>query len=277
MITKIVSGGQTGADRAALDVALEEGIRHGGWVPKGRKTEDGPLPERYQLTEMPTESYPARTEQNVIDSDGTVVFSHGELTGGSAVTKELAMKHGRPVLHIELNKVNAFKAAETIATWVAENGIRVLNVVGPKASKDPQIYGAVYKVLTVTLYLDQIRTYMPPLERPHPHLPANVDEALKVLMSKLPLGDKTMIARMTEEELRHLHSTLGQYIRNRFGLWDQNLSLMQSCRLRSNQNLSEDECSSFIVKELWKKLQGSHRLSTLVHKYANVFLCCKRV
>ena len=74
MITKIVSGGQTGADRAALDVAIEEGILHGGWIPKGRKTETGPLPEKYQLKEMPTEEYPKRTEQNVIDSDGTLII-----------------------------------------------------------------------------------------------------------------------------------------------------------------------------------------------------------
>ena len=82
MITKIITGGQTSADRAALDVAMEEGIHHGGWIPKGRNTEPGPLPERYQLTEMATDEYPKRTEQNVIDSDGTLIISHGELTGG---------------------------------------------------------------------------------------------------------------------------------------------------------------------------------------------------
>ena len=77
MIEKIMSGGQTGADRAALDFALKFFKPHGGWVPKGRLTEDGPLPEKYQLREMPTTSYPARTEQNVIDSDGTLIFFHG--------------------------------------------------------------------------------------------------------------------------------------------------------------------------------------------------------
>ena len=81
MIDKIISGGQTGADRAALDVAIELGIPHGGWVPKGRKTEAGRLPAKYQLKEMPTDSYPERTEQNVLDSDGTLIISHGSLTG----------------------------------------------------------------------------------------------------------------------------------------------------------------------------------------------------
>ena len=77
MIKMIISGGQTGADRAALDVAIEHNFPHGGWIPKGRLTEDGPLPEKYLLKEMPTDSYPRRTEQNVIDSDGTLIISRG--------------------------------------------------------------------------------------------------------------------------------------------------------------------------------------------------------
>jgi hypothetical protein len=87
-----------------------------------------------------------------------------------------------------------------------------------------------------------------------------VDEAVEYLMAELHLKDKAGIAKMTEEELTYLHPTLGQYVRNRFGLWAENRSLMQSCRLRSGRNLDEDECSAFIVKELWKKLQASHRL-----------------
>ena len=79
-------------------------------------------------------------------------------------------------------------------------------------------------------------------------------------MGKLSSKDKTMFARMMENELTYLHTTLGQYVRNRFGLWQENRSLMQSCRLRSRRNLSEDECSAFFVKELWMKLQASHRL-----------------
>ena len=81
MLKKIISGGQTGADQAALDVAIKLNIPHGGWIPKGRKTEEGPLSDQYQLQEMPTASYPKRTEQNIIDSDATLIFSHGKLTG----------------------------------------------------------------------------------------------------------------------------------------------------------------------------------------------------
>ena len=95
MIKKIISGGQTGADKAALDAAIKWDIPHGGWVPKGRRTESGPLSDYYQLKEMHTGDYPSRTEQNVIDSDGTLIISHGELNDGSEYTWQTTKKHGR--------------------------------------------------------------------------------------------------------------------------------------------------------------------------------------
>ena len=90
MILKIISGGQTGVDRAALDVAIELSIPHGGWIPKDRKTEDGKLPDKYRLKEMPTSSYAERTVQNVIDSEGTLLLSRGTLAGGSELTHKTA-------------------------------------------------------------------------------------------------------------------------------------------------------------------------------------------
>jgi hypothetical protein len=258
MITKIISGGQSGADQAALDVAIEEGIPYGGWIPKGRKTEAGRLPDKYLLKEMPTEDYPERTEQNAIESDGTMIISHGELTGGSQYTRKMAKKHSRPSIHIDLEVINGFRAAQTITTWIAHHRIKVLNVAGPRASKDPKIYEAVKKVLKAVLHLDQVQTYMPDPERLHP--PRTVEEAVEYLISNLPLKDKTMIAKMPEDELHYLHNTLGQYIRNNFGLWAENRSLMQSCCLRSSESLSKDECSAFIIKELWKRLQSSHKM-----------------
>ena len=90
MIERIVSGGQTGADRAALDAAINVGLPHCGWIPKGRLTENGPLPEKYHLKEMPSSSYIKRTKQKVIDSDGTLILSHGKLRGVSLLTQEFA-------------------------------------------------------------------------------------------------------------------------------------------------------------------------------------------
>ena len=102
LVTKIISGGQTGADRAALDFAMQQNIPYGGWVPKGRKTEDGHLPDQYHLQEMPTAEYSKRTERNVLVADRTVIVSHGFLTGGSALTREFAKQHDKPWIHLEV-------------------------------------------------------------------------------------------------------------------------------------------------------------------------------
>ncbi|WP_020585461.1 putative molybdenum carrier protein [Desulfobacter curvatus] len=139
MIQKIISGAQTGADRAGIDAAIESGVEYGGWIPKGRKAEDGTVPEKYtELTEVPRGGYPKRTEQNVIDFDGTIIFTYGKLTTGSALTKKFAVQHKKPFLHIDLD--TALKPSSTIKAWIQENNIQVLNVAGRSASKSPGIY-----------------------------------------------------------------------------------------------------------------------------------------
>ncbi|WP_136795660.1 putative molybdenum carrier protein [Desulfosediminicola ganghwensis] len=148
ILKKIVSGGQTGADRAALDAAIEHGFAHGGWLPKGRKTEDGPLPEKYALQEMTSSDYRKRTRQNVIDSDGTLIVSHGGLTGGSLLTLVEAKKMGSPCLHLDLEQVNGSEALLLLVAWLIENSIKTLNVAGPRASSDPVIYQQVYLLVS---------------------------------------------------------------------------------------------------------------------------------
>jgi hypothetical protein len=146
-VEKIISGGQTGADRAALDFAIQHSIAHGGWCPRGRKAEDGTIDPRYNLQETPSSGYVQRTEWNARDSDGTVVFSITPvLTGGSKKTVELARKHGRPVLH--LPKLSGASAAEAVLRrFIGEHGIRVLNVAGPRTSKEPEVAAFVREVL----------------------------------------------------------------------------------------------------------------------------------
>ena len=151
MVKKVISGGQTGADQAALDVAIKLGISHGGWIPIGRLTENGMLDDKYHLKEMETTNYNTRTEQNVIDSDGTLIISHGKLTGGSEYTRDMALRHGRPWLHVDLNKTESSQAAKQIKHWLAEHEIQVLNVAGPRASKDPAIYWSTTQVLESAL------------------------------------------------------------------------------------------------------------------------------
>ena len=134
-------------DRAALDAAIELGIHHGGWVPKGRKAEDGIIPGKYKMSEMLTDRYAGRTEQNILDSDGTLIISRGALTEGSDLTRQLAIKHARPWLHTDLDRSGATEAARTIHAWLERHGISVLNVAGPRASKDPGIYRLIKDIL----------------------------------------------------------------------------------------------------------------------------------
>ena len=156
MVNKIISGGQTGADRAALDVAIKLGIPHGGWIARGRLTENGMLNDKYQLKEMETSSYNKRTEQNVKDSDGTLIISHGKLTGGSDYTRDMVLRYKRPWLHINLNKIESTQAMRQIRSWLAEHEIKVLNVAGPRASKDPAIYQSTFDILEIVLRRDNL-------------------------------------------------------------------------------------------------------------------------
>ena len=139
VIEKIVSGGQTGADRAALDAAIAAGVPHGGWCPKNRAAEDGRIPDIYQLKETAEAFAEARTERNVIDSDGTVIFNRGALTGGSLRTEEFAREHGKPWLHVDLAAVTDEEAARVLGEFVAAKEIRVLNVAGSRASAGEEI------------------------------------------------------------------------------------------------------------------------------------------
>jgi len=133
---EIVSGGQTGVDRAALDTALALGLPCGGWCPRGRRAEDGPLPARYPLRETPSASYPQRTEWNVRDSAGTLVLHRGRLRGGTALTLRLARAHGRPAMAVDLT---AAPRAEPVREWISRERIRRLNVAGPRESEHPGI------------------------------------------------------------------------------------------------------------------------------------------
>ncbi|MFO7715952.1 putative molybdenum carrier protein [Desulfosarcina sp.] len=152
MLKKIISGGQTGVDRAALDVAMQRGIAHGGWLPKGRLAEDGSLPAHYRLQEMPTDEYAARTEKNVTDSDGTLLISRGSPTGGTDYTRKMALKHGKHLLHIDLTLLQrSSDAGSLIASWIEMNRIETLNVAGPRASHDPAIYMETLNIMTHAL------------------------------------------------------------------------------------------------------------------------------
>lgn len=144
-VEKIISGGQTGVDRAALDTGLESGILCGGWCPRGRKAEDGPIGTRYPLQETTSASYSVRTEKNVKESDGTLILTKPRrASAGTALTIKLAQKHKKPCLVTDPFKENN---QEKVRVWLKVNRIRILNVAGPRESEVPGIHGRAFEFL----------------------------------------------------------------------------------------------------------------------------------
>ncbi len=148
MLEKVISGGQTGVDLAALDVALELGLACGGWCPRGRLNEQGRIDTRYPLTETDSPRPAQRTEYNVRDADGTLIIARGPLTGGTALTREIAGKLGKPCLVIDPDRR---WAARAVTVWLADQRLCRLNVAGPRESGSPGIYEAALRLLREVL------------------------------------------------------------------------------------------------------------------------------
>lgn len=151
MAFKIISGGQTGVDRAALDAALANNVACGGWCPAGRRAEDGLLATRYPLNELPGAGYRGRTEQNVIDSDGTAIIYFGRLFGGSEETLIFCRRHRRPCLLVDGKTHKTGEAAATIRNFIVSHSIERLNVAGPRASDAPEAYRYTLQVINEVL------------------------------------------------------------------------------------------------------------------------------
>jgi len=141
MVKRIISGGQTGVDRGALDFALQVGIDCGGWVPKGRVAEDGVIPAKYpNLIETESDDSGERTELNVRDSDGTLLVTRGTPTGGSAFTLQAVVRLDKPFIHIDLERERLDLALQRLLQWLQDFRPLILNIAGPRTSEDPEIY-----------------------------------------------------------------------------------------------------------------------------------------
>ncbi len=234
MLERIISGGQTGADQAALDTALKYNISYGGWIPQGRKTEAGPLPSRYRMSVMPTSDYRDRTLQNILDSQGTAVLYHGRLMGGSRLTRELAKIQNKPCIAVNLVTHDPLEAALMLQAFVKDWNIGVLNVAGPRASHDPDIYMDVKMVLEILVYLLFLEKE---IDWPHdmaldvdPVFPDSVDAAVSQVMADLSLKSKTAVARLDPSDIQMVYFSWVDALRYRLGLDTGNTALVDACR-----------------------------------------------
>jgi predicted Rossmann fold nucleotide-binding protein DprA/Smf involved in DNA uptake len=156
IVGQIISGGQTGADRAALDFAIKHQIPHGGWCPLGRLASDGPLASQYQLIETESKGYLRRTKLNVQDSDATLIFNSGELSGGTLQTVRFAQAMNKPYRVFQLDQVEPQNVALEVHEWLSQIEVVTVNIAGPREAKRPGIYGLVMSVLEATLSDSQV-------------------------------------------------------------------------------------------------------------------------
>ncbi len=267
MIKKIISGGQTGADRAALDIAIKFDIPHGGYVPKGRKSEDGPLPDTYNLTELDTSSYPKRTEKNIQAADGTVIITRGILTGGSKLTEKLALKHGKSLCVVNLNEISEFQASLRIITWIVEHQVETLNVAGPRASHDVKIYDMTQDVLETVLYLQEThygRSKKLRVPETTSGVPQTLDDAVQFLSDAIPLRERVRIADLNQFELDSVLVALSGFIMTNFDIINGNRRLLDSCRKdEGNPDLIDENIPEIVIRNLWMNLKKTHQLRIL--------------
>ncbi len=269
MIKTIISGGQTGADRAALDTAIKFNIDHGGWVPLGRKAEDGAIPGRYRMDEMPTDSYPKRTERNITDSHGTVIISRGALTGGSLLTKKLCVHHKKPSCHVDLLQIDEFEAAVILKNFISDFKIEVLNVAGSRASNDSGIYRSVKAVLETVIYMVLMESGpgdfdgqgLVLMERKAQMLCETLEEAVNFLADDMDLKIRSLIANAPDVNISSLYFSMADYIKVKLGLDKGNEKLLASCSSHSGREFLEiEDAAMVILKALKRFLEKDHVL-----------------
>ena len=160
-LTQVVSGGQTGVDRAGLDAAIFHGIPHGGWCPAGRRSEDGRIPDEYQLRESDSRNYAVRTRQNVTDSDGTLILFEDSMSRGTELTSKIARQLKRPLLCVDIIELPDWSddqfedEVKKVSVWITEQNVCVLNIAGPRESTSPGING-IARMFLLKLFESQV-------------------------------------------------------------------------------------------------------------------------
>jgi hypothetical protein len=272
MIRKIISGGQTGADRAALDTAIKFNIDHGGWVPAGRKAEDGVIPSLYHMDEMDTDHYARRTEQNIRDAQGTVIISRGPLKGGSHLTWELSHTLKKPCCHVDLNEMDEFEAAVMLQDFLKTRHIQVLNVAGPRASQDAGIYWSVKGILETLVFMEMM-TQTPDslrvedtllMERRAQARCTTVEEAAKFIGKDLNLRTRCILANLDRRDIGTVYFALADTIKVKMGLDHGNTALLAHCAgMAGVKCITPEDAAMVILKALKASLEQDHVLRVL--------------
>jgi len=270
MLKKIISGGHTDADHAVLDAAMKLGIPYGGWIPKGRMAETGPLHPKYKLKEWSTDNYLECIKQNVKDSKGTLIISSGKLTDNLNYARRATLQNRNQLLGIDLNQTDASKASSLVNDWAQLQHVDVLYIITPSIRVDPDVVKYTQHIVERALLLaimdapsgsrisDYSKTeYLKRLPVP----PKTVDDAVRLIIAEMPLENRVRIANLNAEDLESLYLTLGVFVRNQMLRKDGNKELLESCRAVSGDDrLSDVKASFVIVQSLWENLRKTHKL-----------------
>ena len=172
MIKKIISGGQPGVERAALDAAIKLNIPHSGWTYKTRRTSEGILPDKYKVKESEYSSFTERIEKNVLEANATAIITHGNLTIGLKMVAECAEKHSRPYLHINLNENPLNKASALIRKWMINNDIEAVYFTGSKSTGGSNISQEVIQIIEGVCRMESEQEKLPGFPEKDNHLPS---------------------------------------------------------------------------------------------------------
>ena len=270
MIKKIISGGLTVSDQAALDAAMILGIPHGGYIPWGRITEIGTLPSKYKLQELNTDNHFDCIERNVKESKGTLIISAGELNDDSKYARKVTIKHSHQLFVVDIELTPSFKATTLVNDWIQKYNIDKLYIIGPFTYEYLNIDRHMTIIVEGALLLDimdapqgsKVTDYYKDMYlQKLPVLPKTVDEAVDQIISDMSLEERVRMANFDKEELRVINYSLSIFIRNQLFMKDINKQLFESCRIVSgNKNLNESTAALVIIEKLWEKLQETHRL-----------------
>jgi len=270
MVKKIISGGLTVSDQAALDAAISLGIPHGGYIPWGRMTEIGPLPSKYRLQELNTDSHLDCIERNVEGSKGTLIISAAELNDDSKYARKMTIKNSHQVFIVDLDLTPAFEAPTIVYDWIQAYNIDGLYIIGPFTYEYLNIDRHMTIIVEGALLLDamdapqgsRVMDYSKDMYlKKLPVLPKTVDEAVDQIISDMTLEERVRMANFDKEELRVLNYSLSIFIRNQLFMKDINKELFESCRAVSgNKNLNEHTAALVIIERLWEKLRKTYRL-----------------
>jgi hypothetical protein len=265
MIEKIISGGQTWPEIAAIDTAIKLGIPYTGWQPEIEVPSRPFKTDKYRLHTLPSNRPKDAIAKNVEKSDGTFILSHGRLHELADSARQMTLKHRKQILGIDLGQHSPFEAARLLASWIEMNHIKSIFITGPAGKKEKRIYHQTVRILesaiAATITQSPARLPMESVSITPDRPSATVFDAVAHLVSSLPLKEKSAIAACKLDDLLQPDHPLNRQIQRVFYLQTGNNSLLKSCaQTDGKRSVTPQEASRIIAKALWKNLQETHRL-----------------